>query len=132
MYFFRWLPGRTAALFVRNHRPDICLPASGMTLRSDSTALIDVNTVTLPVRSYRFENGGRPLHVYYCYWGGRTSSQGSYSEEDWTPSGRLRTAWRGKREVGTQMLELAVWGYQDDNDARAALLRELQKIIRKG
>jgi hypothetical protein len=32
MYFFRWLPGRTAALFVKIHRPDICLPASGMTL----------------------------------------------------------------------------------------------------
>jgi exosortase len=131
MYFFRWLPGRTAALFVRNHRPDICLPASGMTLRSDSATLIGVNDFTLPVRSYRFEYRGRPLHVYYCYWGGRTSSQASYSEEDWTASGRLKTAWRGEREIGTQMLELAVWGYQDDNDARAALLRELEKIVRK-
>ena len=32
MYSFRWLPGRTAALFVKNHRPDICLPASGLTM----------------------------------------------------------------------------------------------------
>jgi exosortase len=131
MYFFRWLPGRTAALFVRNHRPDICLPASGMTLRSDSATLIDVNNFTLPVRSYRFDYRGRPLHVYYCYWGGRTFSQTSYSEEDWTAAGRLKTAWRGERENGTQMLELAVWGYQDDDDARAALLHELKKIVRK-
>jgi exosortase len=131
MYFFRWLPGRTAALFVRNHRPDICLPASGMTLRSDSATRINVNNISLPVRSYRFDYRGRPLHVYYCYWGGRTASQTSYSEEDWTASGRLKTAWRGEREIGTQMLELAVWGYEDDNDARAALLRELDKIVRK-
>ncbi|MBA3273727.1 MAG: exosortase/archaeosortase family protein, partial [Chthoniobacterales bacterium] len=25
MYFFKWLPGRTAGLFIKNHRPDICL-----------------------------------------------------------------------------------------------------------
>ena len=30
MYFFKWYPGRTAGLFIRNHRPDICLPATGM------------------------------------------------------------------------------------------------------
>jgi hypothetical protein len=33
MYFFKWLPGRTAGLFIKNHRPDICLPASGMSKR---------------------------------------------------------------------------------------------------
>jgi hypothetical protein len=29
------------------------------------------------------------------------------------------------------MLELAVWGYPDDEAARAALLNELKKIVRK-
>src|SRR3984893_2031769 len=28
IYFFRWLPGRTAARFVKIHRPDICLPST--------------------------------------------------------------------------------------------------------
>jgi len=34
--FFRWLPGRTAARFVKVHRPDICLPASGRTMERDN------------------------------------------------------------------------------------------------
>src|SRR4051812_22458532 len=56
MYFFRWLPGRTAALFVKNHRPDVCLPASGMLMqREEPLRLETVNGIRLPVRLYRFE-----------------------------------------------------------------------------
>ena len=59
MYFFRWFPGRTAALFVKNHRPDICLPASGMTMeRDDGLRLVAVNGINLPARSYRFDDRG--------------------------------------------------------------------------
>ena len=48
MYFFKWLPGRTAGLFIKNHRPDVCLPASGMTLRSGvQNKLFEVNGVML-------------------------------------------------------------------------------------
>src|SRR5207237_8453090 len=36
MYFFKWLPGRTAARFVKVHRPDICLPASGRTMERNN------------------------------------------------------------------------------------------------
>jgi hypothetical protein len=71
MYFFKWLPGRTAGLFIKNHRPDVCLPASGMTLRGGvQNKLMEVNGVKLPIRSYVFENGPTLLHVYYCYWDG--------------------------------------------------------------
>ena len=133
MYSFRWLPGRTAALFVKNHRPDICLPASGLTMEQQSGVhLMNVNGVKLPIRSYRFDDNGRPLHVFYCYWDGRSSyvNDAAAASEDWTAAGRLRAAWQGKRELGTRMLELAVWGYEDDAAARAALERELDKIVR--
>ena len=54
MFFFRWLPGRTAGLFVRNHRPDICLPASGMKQIGDmKSKLFTVNEIAIPIRSYR-------------------------------------------------------------------------------
>ena len=44
MFFFRWFPGRTAGLFVKNHRPDICLPASGMKQRGGvQNKLLTVN-----------------------------------------------------------------------------------------
>jgi exosortase len=133
MYFFRWLPGRTAARFVKVHRPDICLPASGRTMERDNgIRMLEVNGVTLPVRSYRFDDRGIPLHVFYCYWDARSSYENvaAAESEDWSARGRLRAALQGRREIGAQMLELVVWGYQDDSEASEALLRELTQLIR--
>jgi exosortase len=133
MYSFRWLPGRTAALFVKNHRPDICLPASGLTMERESGVhLITVNGVKLPIRSYRFDDNGRPLHIFYCYWDGRSSyvNDAAAASEDWTARGRLHAARQGKRELGARMFELAVWGYENDAEAKAALERELSKIVK--
>ena len=135
MYFFRWLPGRTAARFVKIHRPDICLPASGLTLvRDNGIRPITVNGVRLPIRSYLFDDGSAPLHVFYCYWDARSSYEDVVAavEEDWTPRGRLRAALRGRREIGAQMLEVVVWGYANDEEAAAALQRQLAQIIRSG
>lgn len=135
MYFFRWFPGRTAALFVKNHRPDICLPASGMTMERDNgLRVVAVNGITLPVRSYRFDDRGAPLHVFYCYWDARSSYENvvAAEEEDWTACGRVRAALRGRRETGAQMLEVVVWGYDDDNAASQVLQRQLAQIIRLG
>jgi exosortase len=135
MYFFRWLPGRTAALFVKIHRPDVCLPASGMTMVADhGTTFVNVKGTSLPIRSYRFDDRGAPLHVYYCYWDARSSYQNvrGNEEEDWTARGRVRSALRGQREIGAQMLELAIWGYDDDAAATAALERQLTQIIDVG
>jgi len=132
MYSFRWLPGRTAALFVKNHRPDICLPASGLTMEQQSGVhLVTVNGVHLPIRSYRFDDNGRPLHIFYCYWDGRSTyiNDAAAASEDWTARGRLHAAWQGKRELGARMLELAVWGHENDAEAQAALERELAKIV---
>ena len=133
MYFFRWLPGRTAARFVKVHRPDICLPASGRTMERDNGLhTLVVNGVSLPVRSYRFDDRGVPLHVFYCYWDARSSYENvaQAESEDWSARGRLRAALQGRREIGAQMLEVVVWGYQDDAEASEALARELGQVIR--
>jgi hypothetical protein len=135
MYFFRWLPGHTAALFVKIHRPDVCLPASGLTMsRDDGIELFTVNGVKLPVRSYRFDDHGVPLHVIYCYWDARSSYQtvNAAIEEDWSARGRIRAALRGRREIGAQMLELVVWGYEEDAEAKSALEAELARIVQPG
>ncbi len=73
MYFFKWLPGRTAARFVKVHRPDICLPASGRTMERDNgIRMVPVSGINMPIRSYRFDDHGSPLHVFYCYWDARS------------------------------------------------------------
>jgi exosortase/archaeosortase family protein len=133
MYFFKWFPGRTAARFVKIHRPDICLPASGRVMERDNgLRMLNVNGVNLPVRSYRFDERGSPLHVFYCYWDARSSFQNVASavSEDWSFRGRIRAALQGRREIGAQILEIVVWGYEDDDEARDALTRELQRVVR--
>jgi len=42
----------------------------------------------------------------------------------------VRAALQGRREIGAQMLEIVVWGYQDDSEASEALVRELSQLIR--
>jgi exosortase len=126
IYSFHWLPGRTAALFVKNHRPDICLPASGLTMQQASAvSFMQINDLLLPIRAYRFDDNGQPLHILYCYADGRSAAL----TEDWTARGRLRLAWQGQRERGARMLELAVWGYENDAEARAALQQGLAEIV---
>ncbi len=133
MFFFRWFPGRTAARFVKIHRPDICLPASGRTMERDNgLRMIRVNGVSLPIRSYRFDEAGTPLHVFYCYWDARSSyeNEASAVREDWSFRGRVRAALEGRREIGAQILEIVVWGYEDDGEANKALARELDRVVR--
>ncbi len=135
MYFFHWLPGRTAALFVKIHRPEKCLPASGLTMIRDSGFwLANINGADLPLRSYLFDDHGVPLHVFYCYWDARSSYRNvaAAEQEDWTAWGRIRAALHGRREVGAQMLEIAVWGCADDSDARKQVVQQLKQIIHSG
>jgi hypothetical protein len=133
MYFFRWLPGRTAGLFVKTHRPDVCLPASGMTLQSGPrNRIFEVNGVALPIRAYLFVNGTQKLYVYYCYWDGTTPRPGTDEREDWTAAGRLDSVKRGKRDVGTQMLELVGWGYEDEASAESAAREQLSQVVKRG
>lgn len=133
IFFFRWLPGRTAGLFIKNHRPDICLPASGMKQRGAmENKLLTVNDVALPIRSYVFEDNGRSLHVFYCYWDGTPAEPGMLDYENWTARGRLEAARKGKRDVGTQMLEIIAWGYDSTEKAEQAALEQLRKIVRRG
>ena len=94
--------------------------------------LLTVNGVPLPMRAYVFENAGRPLHVFYCYWDGTPPTPNMLEEENWTPSGRLEAVKRGKRDVGTQMLEIVAWGYDDPAKAEAAALEQLRQIIKPG
>ncbi len=134
LYYFRWLPGRTAALFVKVHRPDVCLPASGLTLREDAGIHpLEIHGINLPIHRFRFEAQGQPLHIFYCYWDSRSSyrNAASSSDEDWSMRGRLRAAWFGRREMGSQMVELVVAGYDDDEAAWAALTEQMQRLVHR-
>src|SRR5262249_25528340 len=106
--------------------------AGGLTMEADDgIKMLSVNGVQLPVRSYRFDDHGMTLHVFYCYWDARSdyANVAVAQDEDWSARGRLRAALRGRREVGAQMLEILVWNYEDDALARKALQPQLSVII---
>jgi hypothetical protein len=100
-------------------------------IRDNGIRLLNVNGLNLPIRSYRFDDHGRPLHVFYCYWDARSSYENVKvaNEEDWTARGQVRAALRGQRETGPQMLKVIVWGYESDVDVKSALERELERVI---
>lgn len=132
LFFFKWLPGQTAALSVKIHRPEICLPASGFLPEGDvRSRLLRVNDVTLPTRAYRFRDGAVALHVFYCYWDGTVfRDTQEMIEEDWSIRGRLKRVWSGRRDRGAQTLEVAVWGADDDASADSDLQRQLARFIK--
>ncbi|HEY0368862.1 MAG TPA: hypothetical protein VGC85_04650, partial [Chthoniobacterales bacterium] len=127
------LPGQTAARFVKIHRPDICLPASGfVSLGEARPELLQVNGVSLPARAYGFQDGALPVHVYYCYWDGTVfRDTQEMIEEDWTLRGRLRRVLSARRDRGAQTLEIAVWGEPDEAAADADVNAELQRLLVK-
>jgi exosortase/archaeosortase family protein len=128
--FLRWNPGRIAVHLAKSHTPEVCLTAAGRELMSQSgLRAIPVHGLQLPFRSYvvRDENG--PLHVFYCLWEDRASAQ-SFRTTRMSYANRLAPVLAGRRNSGQRSLEVAIWGITDQNEADAALARELDKLIK--
>ena len=135
MYFFRWFPGPPLPCLLKIIGPIFAFPAAGITLeRNNGLRFLSVNEINLPIRSYRFDDHGTPLHVFYCYWDARSSYENAAiaAQEDWTFAGRVRAALRGRRETGAQMLEVLVWGYDNDSEATLALQNQLVQMVGPG
>jgi exosortase len=108
VYFFTWKPGRAAAGLARFHHPDICLPASGYTMKEQlAVKNIRVNGLDLPMTSYVFQD---PLsgHLFYVFQVVTDDRVGNHAVE-WEngavdSSFRLQAAWDGWRNPGQRSL----------------------------
>jgi exosortase len=131
-FFARWKPARAALQLVRSHSPEICLPAVGRAFRSEQPPLrLQAGSISLDFRVYEFEQAGRPLFVFVSIQedkGVAANSKGG--SEEWNPRGRLRAAWRGRRNPGQRLLEIAVSGFDDYGQAKAAAARTVKETIR--
>ena len=119
LYFFRWLPGHTSALLANNHRPDVCLPASGWKQTGDFGVkeYPVAGNLVVPFRHFVFvnETSGRTLytHAFYCVWedrmappsGETVASAISQNPSDWSRSERLGAVAQGRRHLGQQVME---------------------------
>ena len=132
-FYFRWGPAatlieRVRVQFAKSHRPEICLPAAGLVLRVDRGIKdFPVANLTLPFRAYDFEDRGTPVHVYFCAWEDGTQGIAANMRED--AATRLAAARAGNRSLSQRVLEIAVWGCRDSDQADTALHRELLELI---
>ncbi len=134
-FFARWEPQRTALQLVRSHSPEICLPAIGRTFVQERPPIV-VETEVLPLRFrvYEFEQRDRPLFVFVCIQEDKTAAPSRAAAPDqWNAQGRLLAAWRGQRNLGQRLLEIAVTGFDDFFRAREAFTATVATIVeRKG
>jgi exosortase/archaeosortase family protein len=127
--FLRWNPGRIAVQLAKSHTPEVCLTAAGRDLVSQSGLRpVRVHGLEMPFRSYVVKDESGPLHVFYCLWEDRASAQ-SFRTTRMSYANRLAPVLAGRRNSGQRSLEVAIWGIADQNEADAALARELEKLI---
>jgi exosortase len=131
-FFFRWEPGRASALLARNHTPDICMPASGLQLQADhGITPVEVAGLRIPFRGYTFTLGPRTLYMFYCVWEDQAPTESGMGRgEGLTPARRARAVLAGRRNLGQQVLQVAVAGPRDYAAARERFALELESLLR--
>jgi hypothetical protein len=130
MFAFKWHPGRTASISARWHRPEICLPAAGRTMRAEHPALtIAVGDLRVPFRVYEFDDRGRPLHVFFCLWEEANRGFSERVRQDASRVSRLQRVAAGQRNLGQQSLEVIVTGMGSRTAAETAFRALMQQCL---
>lgn len=130
-FYFNWLPGRVAGYLAKRHTPEICLPGAGLKMVSGpELRMMHINGVALPVRSYVFETeGGEAMYVFHCRWEAGVNED-AYVTHESARFNLVRGIWAGRGNKGQKVLEIIVSGYADSGQAKAALVRQLQTLIK--
>ncbi|MBC8009259.1 MAG: archaeosortase/exosortase family protein, partial [Burkholderiales bacterium] len=132
MYALHWNPGRVSKHLSSSHHPTVCLPATGMTLvRELGGWECVVNGVRLPFSTYLFAQGDQEVYVFHAIVEDRPLRPGEsthYRQVDTTE--RLRSVWRGERNLGQHVVGIALIGAASPEDARDIVFRQLVPVIR--
>jgi exosortase len=132
MYALHWNPGRVSKHLSSAHHPTVCLPATGLTLVRELGAWeCVVNGVRLPFSTYLFAQGDQEVYVFHAIVEDRPLRAGEstvYRQVDTTE--RLRSVWRGERNLGQHVVGIALLGAASSEDAREIVLRVLGPVIR--
>jgi exosortase len=132
VFYCSWLPGRVAGYLAKRHTPEICLQATGLKMVSGpELTMMNVHGVELPVRSYVFETAGGPINVFHCRWEAG-ADESAYVQHESARFNLVRGIWAGRGNKGQTVLEIIITGVDDPAQARAALIRQLDKLIKVG
>ena len=130
-FYFHWPPGPSSvqSAFIV-HDPRVCLGAAGFELeRPLPPWTAQANGFRIPFQRYLFRDRGRPVHVFHAV----VEDNGTPSAADATFSFdagvRLRNLLAGRRNQGLRVLELAVRGPTDPQEAEAAAQQWLDRRL---
>ncbi len=132
IFFLQWDPGRASAQLVSMHRPEICMPAHGMEFLSQAGSTeVKVDNLRLPFNCSTFKAGSETTYVFRCLWEDRPmSGKGRERTFDLSANGRLASAWYGRRNLGEKLLQIAMVGARDFQEAESDLQKKLPQMIR--
>jgi exosortase len=128
--FLCWKPGRIASRLAKDHTPAVCLGAAGRRLLAEEKSqTVRAQGLQMQVDYYVATDPRGKVHVLYCLREDRLPL------ENRLPSGsiwqeRLAPVFAGRRNCGQRSLELAVWGIENDAEARTVLIEQMQKLVR--
>jgi exosortase len=129
-FFLRWEPGRNSAQLAKGHRPEICLPAAGLRLVGDLGQLaLQANGIDMLFRHETFESEGRFLHVFYSLCSDYRAPNEDPLLENGTQASRLQAILAGKRNLGQQVLEIAIHEPDNRDEAVSLLKKQLPTLI---
>ena len=142
VYFFRWKPGRNSAQLAADHRPDVCLPASGLSQVADHGPRVwpvEASGSGIAFQHFEFfrRAGGRdqPLHVFYSLTEDVPRLELGFNPFVSTGAldhigKRIRVALAGRRNLGQQMLEVVLFDAGSASDAEREFADLLPTLIR--
>ena len=127
--YLRWNSTSATSIFrARQHRPDVCLPAAGLSLVQDAgLERVQARHFVLPFRKYVYQSAGKRIYVFFCQWEDRAKRQSGLADTE--QGGRIKAAWDGHRTLGQQSLELILTGYGSLADAEQAVRKKLPALI---
>lgn len=129
-FYFNWLPGRVAGYLAKRHTPDICLTATGLKMNGEPTLeIINVHGVELPMRHYTFQSPEGLLQVFQCHWEAGLGKD-TFTANESARFNLIRGVWAGRGNQGQKVLEVVIIGNNDSEQAKQALVKQLEKIVK--
>jgi len=129
-FYFNWFPGRVAGYLAKRHTPEACMPAAGWEMTSGPELMVvKVNGIELPMRHYVFGGPGNALQVFQCRWEAGVD-ESAYVQHESARFNLIRAIWAGRGNKGQKVLEIIISGCEDSEQAKAALVRQLGKMIK--
>lgn len=131
MYLLEWDPGRVSKHLAQSHYPTVCLPATGMSLVSESGVWECVaKGIRIPFQTYVFRQGNDDIYIFHAIMEDRPNDP-NYRHDYYQVKSEERYAavLKGERNLGQKVMGIAIRGPVSPSEARYEVSRELRRLV---